>query len=324
MTEQALDTHIVSPETSVSRSQLRLVAGNFLRGIALTVCLLTLLLARYNIPFEALVILVILSLATLYFVDRRSDRFGVWVAYMLGFILFALLRTRADDLGVRVRAGYSVHAEEWLFGGALPGHWLQARLYQPGSVTPLAVFGFAVVFSYYVVPHLVALGLWRRNFDQFKRFALAVVITVYTGLVVAAIVPTAPPWLAAHYTNAPRVYRIDALLLHWNPERVGSSGSTPGVNPVAAMPSLHFALTALIVVALWQHRYLRLFAFLYLAAMGFSLVFMGEHYVIDILAGTIVAAIAWAMASRIVRVKVEDETLPTVASTPDATVERAA
>lgn len=314
MTDRALDTRVEgSPEAPVSGSGLGRAAGNVLRAIALVVCLVALFLARWNAPLGALVVLVGVSLSVLYLVDRRSGRFGIWAAYMVGFIFFALLRTRADNLGAPVRAGYAVHADEWIFGGTLPQQWLQDKLYSPGSA--LAVFGVAIIFSYYVVPHLVALGLWRRGLDQFKRFAIAVLITVYTGLLISAIVPTAPPWLADRYTSAPRVDRIESIVLHWNPERVGS-GSTPGVNAVAAMPSLHFAVTALIVVALWRHRYLRLVSLAYLAAMGFVLVFMGEHYVVDILAGLGTAVVAWAIASKIVPVDVEQTTGP-IESTAD-------
>lgn len=285
----------------LSSSGLKHAAGNLVRGLALLVSLVALFLARWNAPLSWLLVLVGFSLVTLYLVDRESARFGLWAAYMVGFILFALLRTRADDLGVSARADYVVHADEWLFGGAMPQHWLQERLYTPGVVSPLAIFGVVVIFSYYVVPHLVALGLWRQGIDRFKRYALAVLITVYGGLALSALVPTAPPWLASSYTNAPHVTRIEAVLLHWNPESPGTS--TPGTNAVAAMPSLHFAVTLLIVAALWHHRYLRLVAVGYLAAMGFVLVFMGEHYVVDLLAGAATAACAWVVASRLVRTR---------------------
>lgn len=313
----------LSPPEGVSLNGMRTAAGNALRAIALVVCVVALFLARWNAPLGVLVVLVGFSVATLYLVDRRSGRFGIWVAYVVGFVLFALLRTRADNLGAPVRAGYAVRADEWLSGGALPQHWLQERLYSPGST--LAVFGVVIIFSYYLVPHLVALGLWRRGLDRFKRFAIAVLITVYAGLAISALAPTAPPWLAGRYTDAPHVSRLEALVLHWNPESA-SSGSTPGVNPVAAMPSLHFAVTALIVVALWHHRYLRFVALGYLAAMGFVLVFMGEHYVVDLIAGAVVAAGAWIVASRIVQPSAAEQPVATPShevAVPDALLDDA-
>ncbi len=278
---------------------LRHAAGNVLRVLVLLLCLFTLFLARWDAPIVVLLVLVAASLVTLYALDRRTGGFGVWAAYFVGFILFALLRTLADNAGFPVRAGYVVHADEWLFGGVLPQHWLQQHLYHPGSVSPLEVFCVAVIFSYYVVPHLVALGLWRRKPAEFKRYALAVLIAVYAGLALSVLLPTAPPWLASRFTDAPQIFRVEALFLNWNPESLGP-GPANGTNPVAAMPSLHFTLTAIIIIALWRHRYLRLASLLYAAAMAFSLVFMGEHYVVDLLAGVATAAFAWLAASMLV------------------------
>ncbi len=191
------------PETRVSGAGMRHAAGNVVRVFALLVCVLTLVVARWGAPLSELVVLVGVALVTLYAVDRKTGRFGLWAAYMVGFVLFALLRTRADDLGMPVRSGYAVRADEWLSGGVLPQHWLQQRLYHPGSA--LAIFGVVIIFSYYLVPHLVALGLWRSGLGEFKRYALAVLITVYAGLAISALVPTAPPWLAHRFATAPRV-----------------------------------------------------------------------------------------------------------------------
>ena len=96
----------------------------------------------------------------------------------------------------------------------------------------------------------------------------------------------------------PRMTRVLADVLGWNPEQAGHG--TAGGNPFAAMPSLHFALTVLVVLALWRRPKLRAAAVLYLAAMGFTLVYGGEHYVIDLLVGAAVAVAAWLVATRLV------------------------
>ena len=277
-------------------------AGNLARLLALVLCVFTLFLVRWDAPLIVCAGLVALSLTTLYAVDRRRAGIGVWIAYVLGFVLFALLRTVTDNAGFPVRAHYAVAADEWLFGGTLPQHWLQQRLYHAGSTSVLEVACVTVIFSYYVVPHLVALGLWRRKNGEFARYALAVLIAVYTGLLVSLFLPTAPPWLASDYTSAPHITRIEAAFLNWNPESIGP-GPDNGVNPVAAMPSLHLAVTSLIVVALWSRRRLRFVALAYASAMAFSLVFMGEHYVVDLIAGIATAAFAWVAASAIVRAR---------------------
>ena len=72
----------------------------------------------------------------------------------------------------------------------------------------------------------------------------------------------------------------------WGPAWTRMFG-TLGSNPWAAMPSLHFA-TALMAAILLSDSGGRLQGTLgwgYAAALGFSLVYLGEHYVTDLLAG---------------------------------------
>jgi membrane-associated phospholipid phosphatase len=60
-----------------------------------------------------------------------------------------------------------------------------------------------------------------------------------------------------------------------------------GSNRVAAMPSLHLAfacLVALFIAGRLRSRWRALLA-LYPAAMGLALVYQGEHYVLDLVAG---------------------------------------
>jgi membrane-associated phospholipid phosphatase len=286
----------VSP---TSRAGFKHAGGNLVRVAVLLGSLATLVLARGNAPIEVLITLVAVFVACLYLVDRKSGRVGLWAAYLVGFVLFALLRSIADETGIPVRAEYAVDAERTLFGGTLPTDWLLQRLYDAGSNSILDVFVVAMIFSYYLVPHLVALGLWRRNVAAFGRYGAAVLLTVYVGLVVSFVVPTAPPWLADRYSDAPSIDRVSADVLNWNAESVGPGSVTAGTNPFAAMPSLHFALTALIVLALWRHRVLKVLALAYAAAMAFALVYGGEHYVVDELAGAATAALAWVAVKNV-------------------------
>ena len=154
-----------------------------------------------------------------------------------------------------------------------------------------------VYFSYFVAVHVVALNFWRRNPTEFKRYALAVLLVVYAGLAVSFLVPTAPPWLASEHSNAPAMVRIVAEVLGSNPEQAGHA--TAGVNAFAAMPSLHFSITVLVALALWRRPRLRPAVVLYLAAMAFTLVYGGEHYVVDLLAGAAIAVAAWRVATRL-------------------------
>jgi len=63
-----------------------------------------------------------------------------------------------------------------------------------------------------------------------------------------------------------------------------------GANPFAAMPSDHFASAAMTAILLTeQDRRLGAFGWGYALALAFVLVYLGEHYVGDVLAGLVLA-----------------------------------
>src|SRR5690606_11474932 len=70
-------------------------------------------------------------------------------------------------------------------------------------------------------------------------------------------------------------------------------------NSVAAMPSIHMAATFVLVA--WSWRYFRPLlwpAAAYTVVMGVALMYLGEHYLVDELAGIAVATVAFVLAVR--------------------------
>ena len=65
-------------------------------------------------------------------------------------------------------------------------------------------------------------------------------------------------------------------------------------NPVAAMPSLHAAIPMMLALFFWgtARWWLRVILAAYALAMAVTLVYTGEHYVIDVLVGWVYAAVA--------------------------------
>src|SRR3954469_25336465 len=69
------------------------------------------------------------------------------------------------------------------------------------------------------------------------------------------------------------------------------------VNTVAAMPSLHAAYPFMLLLFFWSSagRVVRVGLSLYTIAMAFTLVYGGEHFIADILAGWAMAGAAYAL-----------------------------
>ena len=84
-----------------------------------------------------------------------------------------------------------------------------------------------------------------------------------------------------------RVLGLDFL------DTVQSRGQQEG-NTVAAMPSLHAGAATLVAAFFWAGRgpLARLLLLAYPLAMAFALVLTGEHYVVDVLVGILLAALA--------------------------------
>jgi membrane-associated phospholipid phosphatase len=108
------------------------------------------------------------------------------------------------------------------------------------------------------------------------------------GCIVYAAVPTAPPWWASAegYTDA----KVRRIMQEVGEEEWGRAWpvlyDTLGGNPWAAMPSLHLATSMMAALLLAEAGPVGgALGWAYAAALGFALVYLGEHYVVDLLAG---------------------------------------
>ncbi len=107
--------------------------------------------------------------------------------------------------------------------------------------------------------------------------------------------PTAPPWWASEQgLTGEEVERImigvgeDTWRSAW-PKMYEALGG----NPWAAMPSLHFATSAMAAIQLSEAGPVEgAVGWAYSLTLGFALVYLGEHYVTDLVAGAgLVAAV---------------------------------
>ncbi len=161
--------------------------------------------------------------------------------------------------------------------------------------------------SFFVAPHAVAALLLARDRSLFRRYLLATGLLLLVGSLVFVLVPTDPPWRAGPPGGSTfTVHRVahDVLAGSRLPTSPGPSGA-PQVhfafdpNPVASLPSIHLGVTVLIAAAAMAGRWLRTTALIYATAMGLSLVYLGEHHVLDVLAGAALAGWSWRVAGRI-------------------------
>ncbi|MBA2504781.1 MAG: phosphatase PAP2 family protein [Thermoleophilaceae bacterium] len=218
----------------------------------------------------------------------RARDAGVYALQMWAY--FAHYQMPADDpdnLLERLKVRYPIRADEWMGRGEAPTIRLQKRIGSSDSVRPHDFALAAVHWAWFFYPHAtVAYTLWKRP-EQFPRAATLMAGTFDAGLLVYWLVPTAPPWWAAANADMPPVRRIMTEV----GEQVWGRAWAPmfayiGGNPFAAMPSLHFGTSVTAAHILSRiGRKQGAVGWAYAGTLGFALVYLGEHYVVDLLAG---------------------------------------
>jgi membrane-associated phospholipid phosphatase len=237
-------------------------------------------------------------------VGRRHALARLVVGFMpVVVFLFAydVLRGTADDLSPHVYALPQLRVDEWLFGGTAPTVTLQRWLFTRGVVHPWDVLAIVVYLSYFVVPITVAAVMWYRTPAHFGRYVTLWIGLSFAALVTYAVYPAAPPWLASRHDLLPHVVRVVPRLTHTlgvNLTRL--MGSQKYVNKVAAVPSLHAATALLISLVLWPRTVRwRWLLVLYPILMALSLVYLGEHYVSDVLLGWVYAVVVFVLGGKL-------------------------
>lgn len=192
-----------------------------------------------------------------------------------------------DRLLRRTKVDYPIRVDRALGLGELPTTRLQRALGAPGRLCPHDIALSLVHWSWFVVPHGTVTYLLIRHPSRFPRGAGLMAATFDLGLVGYWGIPTAPPWWAAEQGRIAPVRRlmVEAGERVWRGLWRPLYDSLEG-NPYAAMPSLHFGTSVMAARVLSEvGRGPGALGWIYALTLGFGLVYLGEHYLLDLLAG---------------------------------------
>jgi membrane-associated phospholipid phosphatase len=200
----------------------------------------------------------------------------------------------------RVYVDYPIVADRMLGLGELPSVRLQRALAREGpDGARWSVLDRGLVWAHwmwFMVPHGSLVYILARHPQRFPRAAVMTYAVFDIGASVYWLAPTAPPWYAASGQAGPAAGRpqvrrmmVEYGELFWK-DGWGSLYSVFGGNPLAAMPSLHFATSVMAALLLSEVGLLAgALGSSYAIVLGFALVYLGEHYVVDLLAGAVLA-----------------------------------
>lgn len=261
---------------------------------------------RFLVMPKLLVVMLILLVAILTGKFRLLVR--DWYAFFAFIYLFDSLRGTiyilTCKLQLPVYATYALNLEKKLFG-TVPPVALQHALLRPDEAGNFSwVEKILTVFygSHFVGFLLVGFLIWLYKPDLFSRFKTSFYLLTGLGIFFYAVVPTVPPWMAAEqFGLLPPLTRFNAILFNFAIPDLSNGFDT---NPIAAMPSLHAAFPILCSLLLWGIYRWRSWPFhLYTLVVLFTIIYTGDHYVVDALAGLVLAVACYYIARRFVRGK---------------------
>lgn len=216
-----------------------------------------------------------------------------WLPFTAALIAYDYSRGLSRRVGAPLHMADIAGIDRSAFG-AVPSVVLQRRFLDAGTVHWYDAVATLVYTSHFLATPVLAAVLWLSNRDVWLAFVRRVIALAVAGLITYVSFPAAPPWYASKKHVIGPVIR--ATSRGWTWLHIDHAGNLLqegqlAANPVAAMPSLHTAyatIIALFVLGRLRSRW-RLSVLTYPAVMALALVYLGEHYVVDVVAGIVYA-----------------------------------
>lgn len=236
--------------------------------------------------------------------SRRRDLALCAVNMWAYLAAYELPHDDPERLRQRVRIDYPIDADRVLGLGVLPTVRLQ-RQSTPGSIDRFERVLVWCHWVWFAVPHTSVVFVLVRRPERFPAAAARMYAVFDIGAVFYWAIPTAPPWYAAQQgrlgdAELPRVRRmmIEYGEQFWG-DRWPALYDVLGGNPLAAMPSLHFATSLMSAHLLSEVSPVAgALGWTYAGLLGLALVYLGEHYAIDLVGGALLAETVRRNAAR--------------------------
>jgi hypothetical protein len=231
-----------------------------------------------------------------------------WTLVLGGLFAYILSSRYSQTFALPIHYLPQIRADEVF--GFLPSEWLQSHLYH-GRTGPLEVFCVAMYVSHFFAPLALGFYLWMRRMQRaFTELMFSIIVTSVLADVVFVLFPTAPPWLAAQHglVHVHHILKQSLLDLHLN-GLAGLVGDADRYNVVAALPSMHaaFPVIALIVaVRAGLPKWLLALQVAQLVGVLFAIVYLGDHYVVDAIAGAVFGIVGVQIVHRLLALRQAD------------------
>jgi len=297
---------VADPPVGLGRRNDRLLMWS----VGAYIVVLSILMIARGIEITPDVLLVALALAAV-ILGRGRLFLRDWLPFIGLFLAYELMRGYAANFGATVHVADFVAIDKLLFLGTLPTQALQDLFHPATGVDYLAIAATILYFLHFPLPLAVGFFLWLRRRRVYYDFVAAIILLSMAAFVTYLLLPVGPPWYAAQQgllpgpNGAPAITYLKPGAFDEIARFFGFQGNylysyamyDISPNDVAAFPSLHAAYPTL--AFLFARRAFGRVGWLmlgYAACVWFAVVYLGDHYLIDVLGGITYALVAyWAV-----------------------------
>ena len=273
-----------------------------LAAVAAYAVILSILMIAKGISVTPELVVVAFGLAAL-ILGRGRLFLRDWIPFIALFFAYELMRGYADKFGQAIHVTDVISIERIIGLGGLPTSWLQGLLHAGPATSPDNLATISVVFYFLHFPLPLAIGflLWIHQRRVYYDFVAALIVLSMAAFVTFLLLPVAPPWWAAENHVVTGVLHLRDVGFQGLSQTFGFgnyfysySVYSISSNDVAAFPSLHAAYPFLAFLfarrAFGRTGWMML---AYTACVWFAIVYLGEHWVVDIIGGVVYATGAY-------------------------------
>lgn len=223
--------------------------------------------------------------------------FLAFAPFILLLLTYDSFRGIADQLAGRVNFWPMIQFDQSLGGGTLPTERFQHVLLSWPFHRVFDLYFFTLYLAHFIVPVMVGIYFWRRRPALYLPYVIALVGLSFAGFLTYWLFPAAPPWMASDMHLIPHIHKVSSeLWVSAGVQNFPTLYNEIDPNPVAAVPSLHAAYPLLVMLFVSRlHRWWLTALFVgYTLSIWFGIVYMGEHYVFDVVVGAAYSVTAFA------------------------------
>lgn len=259
-----------------------------------------LLLSQHRFYYYSDTIVVPVVLILMLITGKIRSFISEWCLYWVGIYVFDAVRGLVFQViqiyNLPFYGAYIIHFDRLLLGGKTFPVLLQQLLHSLSFEPIIKAFAIAFYGFHFLYIFLFPLIIWYLRPRSFSRCKIAMLMVLFIGVFFYALIPTIPPWYAA---------KCDLIKLSIEGASSAYNLYVPNLvmrfsgNPIGAMPSIHVALPALgMFICFTEFGLWGILALVYLLLESFSVAYLADHYLGDILAGILLGFASYLLFYR--------------------------